>query len=98
MENRYTGDRREPIAAISLVPLVGVVFVLACLFLVANGAPTRTLSLAQQTIFCTLGMEPPEYLELGIAPDGAAWERGERLSEAASKPVWSNWACGRTSG
>ena len=83
MENRYTGDRRDPIATISLVPMIGVVFVLACLFLAANGAPTRTLSLAEQTTFCTLGMEPPERLELGIAPDGSAWERGERLSDAA---------------
>ena len=83
MENRYTGDRRAPIATISLVPMVGVVLVLACLFLAANGAPARTLQLAQQTIFCTEGMEPPEYLELGIAPDGTIWERGEHLTEAA---------------
>jgi biopolymer transport protein ExbD len=84
MGNRYIGDRREPIATISLVPMIGVVFVLACLFLAANGAPTRTLRLAEQeAIFCTLGMEPPVRLELGIAPDGTAWERAERLSDAA---------------
>lgn len=83
MKNKYTDDRREPFAAISLVPMVGVVFVLACLFLAA-GTPARTYSMSLPLpVLCSEGFMPPTVYEVAIDADGAAWVDGKRRSDAA---------------
>ena len=83
MSNRYIADRREPIAAISLVPMVGVVFVLACLFLAAN-APARSVPLTLPLpVGGGCGAGPNATLEIAVAADGSAQVDDRSLTDEA---------------
>ena len=96
MRKSYLDESRTPIASFSLAPMVGVVFVLACLFLAA-GAPARTLSVTLPPAMLCCGCTVPDPLVVAVAADGSIAINDEKATEEALQARLIEWANTRTS-
>lgn len=82
MRQTYVDAPREPIAKFSLAPMVGVVFVLACLFLAA-GAPARTYSMNLPPAMLCCGCDVPQTVVVTVAADGSIAVDDDRSTDEA---------------